>query len=224
MRMAGKMKHYLNIVWMVFAALGLFGNRLAAQPATLATNGNALSDSLLRAYSLDELISYKRFYEGERERLEGERARIREKSIRDLEAFVKNHKESKVLDKIYFRLAELYYDQATEAFNRAQEQYSDQLALFDAGKLPEQPAEPKKDYSKSLKLLQKILDDFPISNLLDDAFYNIAFLREELGEADEANRLYGEFQERFPDSPYIVEVLMRQAEYYFNPPGQCHSI
>lgn len=179
---------------------------------------DAMGDSLLRSYSVDELLRYKNYYEEERAQLEKERNTLREKGIVDLETFLQNHPESKVLDKVVFRLAELYYEQAESEYLAAQEKYGEALDQHDAGELAELPEEPKKDFSRTLTLYQKVIDDYARSPLQDDARYGIAFISEEMQKRDEAVALYEKFVEEFPDSPYIPDVLMRQAEYYFNPP------
>jgi len=80
----------------------------------LSRQGKAGRDTVLRAYSINELLEYKDFYERERFRLESERVFLREKGISDMEAFLANHPKSKILDKVIIRLAELYYEKALE--------------------------------------------------------------------------------------------------------------
>ena len=188
------------------------------QPGSTITVVDALGDSLVRSYSVDELINYKKYYEEERSRLEQERSAFRAKGIQDLEAFVRSHPESNVLDKVIFRLAELNFEAAQNDYLIAQEEYGNQLEQYDAGQLSTVPTEPKKDYSRSVNLYQSIIDDFPQSALQDDAYYNIGFLNEDLGNKDEAVLFYEKFLEEFEDSEYVPDVLMRYAEYYFNPP------
>jgi hypothetical protein len=65
-------------------------------------------DSVLRAYSINDLLDYKDFYERERFRLEGERVFLRDKGIQDMENFLTSHRKSKILDKVIIRLAELH--------------------------------------------------------------------------------------------------------------------
>ncbi len=218
-----RMKDY--VTKSIVACLFVLGSQaLMAQNGEPVQDGmtisqvNALGDSLLRSYSVDEILSYKAFYEDERERLEQERSLLRDKGISDLEAFVRSHPESHVLDKVIFRLAELYYDKAEEDYLLAQERYGELLDEYDAGRLTELPQEPKKDFSRSLALYRSIIDNFPQSRLVDDAHYNIAFITESQGDITAAQELYETFLEEFPDSRYVPEVLMRQAEYYFNPP------
>ncbi|MGH7491608.1 MAG: tetratricopeptide repeat protein [bacterium] len=178
----------------------------------------AKRDSVLKSYSINDLLEYKDFFEGQRLHLEGERVRLREKGIRDMEAFVENSPDSRILDKVIMRLAELYYESALEQYTTSQEQYSVQLEQFEKGALAEQPKEPHKDYSQALSLYRRILDEYPQSALRDDAQYNISYLTEDLGSRDQAVRLYEKFVEEYPDSRYLPDALFRIAEFYFNPP------
>jgi TolA-binding protein len=176
------------------------------------------ADSLIKSYSIDDLLEYKDFYERARFRLENERALLREKGIRDMEAFLKSHPKSKILDKVIVRLAELYYEKAIESYNQEQEQYTEQLAAHEKGLLAETPPEPRKDFTRSLELYERIITEFPQGKLLDDASYNKAFLLEDLGQREDAVALYHQFVQNFSDSRYVPDALFRVAEYYFNPP------
>ncbi len=178
----------------------------------------AKRDSVLKSYSIDDLLEYKDFYERQRVRVESERVGLREKGIRDMEAFLTNHPESKILDKVIVRLAELYYESALEYYTLSQDQYSKQLELLDAGQLAQAPPEPHKDFSRSLKLYQRVIEEYPQSAFQDDAHYNIAFLREDMGQREEAVKLYENFIAQFPESRYLPDALFRIGEYYFNPP------
>ncbi len=69
-----------------------------------------------------------------------------------------------------------------------------------------------------MALYERIIKEFPHSNLVDDAFYNKAFILEEIGKADSARSIYQHILNEHPDSRYVPESMMRIAEYYFNPP------
>lgn len=178
----------------------------------------AQRDSALKSYSITDLLEYKDFYEAQRLRLEGERVRLREKGISDMEAFVRNSPDSRILDKVIMRLAELYYESALEQYTTRQEQFTAQLEQFEKGQLAEPPQEPQKDYGRALALYQRILDEYPQSALRDDAQYNIAYLTEDLGAREQAVSLYEKFVAEHTDSRYLPDALFRIAEYYFNPP------
>ncbi len=189
-----------------------------AKESVLSRQGKAGRDTVLRAYSINDLLEYKDFYERERFRLESERAFLREKGISDMEAFLANHPKSKILDKVIVRLAELHYEKSLEAYNREQENYSAQLEAHAKGLLMETPVEPKKDFTRPLELYQRLIEQFPQSKLVDDASYNKAFLLEDLALQDSAVVLYEKFVQDFPSSRYVPDALFRVAEYYFNPP------
>jgi TolA-binding protein len=184
----------------------------------LAGLQKAGKDSVLRAYSIEDLLAYKDFYERERFRLESERVYLRDKGIRDMESFLTSHPKSNILDKVIIRLAELHYENALEKYNQDQEQYSNHLSAHEKGLLAEAPAEPHKEFSRALALYQRIIDEFPQSKLVDDASYNKAFLLEDLGQREDAVALYEKFVQDFPASRYVPDALFRIAEYYFNPP------
>lgn len=186
-----------------------------AKPKPLTS---AKRDSALRTYTIDDLLEYKDLYERQRIRVESERIAMREKGIRDMEAFLSNHPESKILDKVIVRLAELYYETELEYYTLSQDQYSKQLEMLDAGQLAQAPPEPRKDYGRSLKLYQRVIEEYPQSGFQDDAHYNIAYLKEDMGQREEAVKLYEKFLEQFPDSRYLPDALFRIGEYYFNPP------
>ncbi|MDZ7311506.1 MAG: tetratricopeptide repeat protein [candidate division KSB1 bacterium] len=198
--------------------LPLQAQKIPAGPAV--QESKAGRDTVLKVYSINDLLEYKDFYERERFRLETERAYLRDKGIRDMENFLASHPKSKILDRVIVRLAELHYEKALEQYNQDQEQYSRQLADYEKGLLLETPVEPRKDFGRTLELYQRIIQEFPQSKLLDDAFYNKAFLLEDLGQRDEALALYEKFVQDFPDSRYVPDALFRVAEYYFNPPVQ----
>jgi TolA-binding protein/Ca2+-binding EF-hand superfamily protein len=189
-----------------------------AKEKALSRSGSAGRDTVLRAYSINDLLEYKDFYERERFRLENERLFLRDKGIRDMETFLTSHPKSKILDKVIIRLAELHYEKALEAYNRDQERYSANLEAHAKGVLTEAPVEPQKDFTRPLELYQRIIEGFPQSKLLDDASYNKAFLLEDLAQRDSAVVLYEKFVQDFPGSRYVPDALFRVAEYYFNPP------
>ncbi len=190
----------------------------AAERAKPKPLTGAKRDSALKTYSIDDLLEYKDLYERQRIRVESERIVLREKGIRDMEAFLSNHPESKILDKVIVRLAELYYESELEYYTLSQDQYSKQLELLDAGQLAQAPPEPRKDYSLSLKLYQRVIDEYPQSGFQDDAHYNLAYLKEDMGRGEEAVALYEKFLALFPESRYLPDALFRLGEYHFNSP------
>ncbi|NOY57758.1 MAG: tetratricopeptide repeat protein [Calditrichaeota bacterium] len=116
------------------------------------------------------------------------------------------------------RLAELYYEQTQSKYQRSMQEYDRLYSLYDRGELLQAPEEPQKDLSNSLNLYASVIEDYPQSDLVDDAFYNIGFLLEENSHPDSAKAYYEKIEHDFPDSPLMPDVYMRIGEYYFNPP------
>ncbi len=177
-----------------------------------------VSDSILEQYSVEELLEFKKYYQGELNELEKQKTQIGEVAISDGEAFIRKHPDSKIIDKIYMRLGELYFEKANEDYLAAQQNFDNLLKKYEAGLVTQEPVEPKKDFSKSLEMYERILKEFPQSDLVDDAIYNKAYLISEMGQPEEGLKIYQYLMDEFSDSRYVPECLMRIAEYYFNPP------
>lgn len=175
-------------------------------------------NSILNGYTLDELVRYRMEYTREISKLEYERDQLRRRGIRDGELFLSRHPNSKVGDKIMMRLAELYYEQSQIDFENAMQDYDRRYAMFDRGELLEAPKEPEKILDESLNLYTMVVEKYPSSDLVDDAFYNIGFLLEEQGHADSAKAFYEKIEKEFTSSPLLPDVFMRLGEYHFNPP------
>jgi len=83
-----------------------------------------------------------------------------------------------------FRLAELYYEKASESFLEAQEAY--QLALD--GPNPPETEPPLPDYSQTISLYQRLLNEFPTYRFADAAMYLLGFSLGEMGKEAEAKQ------------------------------------
>ncbi len=178
----------------------------------------AESDTVLRGYTLDDVERYRNIYLRKISQLENERKQLRQKGIRDGEIFLSRHPESKIGDKVMMRLAELYYEQAQENYQNKMQEYDRLYNLYEKGDLRELPVEPQKELSSALNLYADVIEAYPASELVDDAFYNVGFILEEVGLSDSARVYYSKVITDFPASPLLPDVNMRLGEYYFNPP------
>ncbi len=176
------------------------------------------ADSLLLDYSLDELMEIRDEYRQETEQLLVEKDNLRQVGILEMEALIASYPESPILYKIIARLAELYADQEVRDFGWRMETYLEESSEFDEGTLAAMPEEPRLDFSRSLDLFQQVIDNFPTCDLVDDAYYHLGFLLDEMGEKQEAAVIFESLERTYPDSPFVPDVQMRIAEYFFNPP------
>lgn len=210
-----KKLNQLSIFLVVFLSYQMC---LSQQATTQDTLRRTRIDSLMKTYSVEEILQYREHYQSKVEELKEEQLKLREKGIRDAEEFIANNPTSKVLDKVLIRLAELYYEVADDEYMQKMQEYDQRLEQMDSFTKDSTLHEPVKDYSRSLALYQRIIDDFSQSELIDDAYYNKGFILEEKGDIDSALTIYHSLISEFSDSRYVPEALMRIGEYHFNPP------
>ncbi|MBN1542084.1 tetratricopeptide repeat protein [candidate division KSB1 bacterium] len=203
----------------VFLLLALNGVR-AQEPLVFTPHLQSLSltDSVIQAFSIEELERFRSYYSRERERLKWEREELRKQGIRDAELFLSRNPRTRVGDKILMRLAELYYEQEQEEFSRRMQEYDRLYSLYERDQLDEAPPEPQRDFSRALVSYQTVVDRYSNSDLVDDALYNIGVLLEDSQDPDSALTIYQKIIKDFPESKLQPDVLMRIGEYHFNPP------
>jgi len=155
-------------------------------------------------------------------------ARLYENALKEMEGlkgfpsrrFPSSYKGERWIDDLYFhRAMSLFYLKkyvdAAERFNllihhtKSDEMAEKSLywrirALYRAGW--------KSEALNTLSLLQK---SYPSSQFLDRAFQIKGFIHEEKGETRQALAVYGEFPERFPQSPLRFLMIWHQGWLYF---------
>ncbi len=124
-----------------------------------------------------------------------------------------------LIDKIYFRLGEIYYEDAKEKFDHGMDQYDKELVLFEQKKIKVPPPEPKYDFSAVLKTYRTLLYKFPRSDVADDAVYYIAKCFQQADLRDSANLYFEELVANFPESDFQAESYMQIGTYYFDNPN-----
>lgn len=155
----------------------------------------------------DEVKAMRARYEQERLHLLSETRALEDTIIARGELFLATYKQNPyyhqfsgkremIVDFLY-RLAEIYYLRGEEQFY-----VSSDVAVF-------KPA---------LEKYQRIIDEFPASGYVDDALYNIAYVKTSSRSPDdqrEAVKLYKTLIEKYRDSPFVAEAYWRVGEYYF---------
>jgi TolA-binding protein len=182
-----------------------------------------------RLFDLDEsqLRTLQREYEAERESLLKRRAQVRDTVLDKGERFLATYRRDRnlqrfsqrdVVAKLCLQLAELYYSRSEEHYFAAQDSL---LARAERG-LPT-GFEPVKDFTDAVQKYQRVIDEFPYSDFMDDALYNVAYIRENSTnpvEVEESRRLYEHLVRDFPASAYAPEAWMRLGEYWFRQDGE----
>jgi cellulose synthase operon protein C len=197
------------ILWLAAAWVSLCSAQDNPAPAGLID-----ADSTFWSLTIQELQDYRKYTLRQIDALHGEKKALIRRGIETGERLLAEKSRSKYLDDIFIRLADLTYLEEHDAYLDSMKAYEDRQA----GTGVRQGTEPKPDFGRSMALYQRIRDEFPTSEFVDDALYNQGFLYEESGDHAAANRVFEQLIEQHPDSRFAVEACMRLAEYYFNPP------
>lgn len=141
----------------------------------------------------------------------------RDEAIRVLETFLSRYPDhNRYTPEVMFRLAELYFEKAQDDYYVALPEYEERRALWERGKVAEEPVEPEKDYSRAIALYDGLLSRFPQYALADAARYALAFCLEEAGELERGVAVLQDLVRTQPDSPWVPEAWLRIGEYYFD--------
>ncbi len=155
-----------------------------------------------------------------------------EKAIRDLEVLERRERldaiaafeeflqrypnDPRYTPDVMFRLAELYYERSSDDHAVAMRDYEEELKKLDPEKSALPPPEPKIDFSKSIALYQRLLNDFPTYKLNDASWYLLGYCQEKQEDFERARGSYEQLIARYPTSRFTTEAWVRIGEYYFD--------
>ena len=204
---------------------------LGTVSGNLMAQEQLFSDSSLSVFSVEDLVKIRQLLSRERERLLGSQEKIREQGVEVTKEFLdKTKDENSNQDKILIRVAEYYieeedlvHEKRFDDYEKQYEAYEREQKAFEAGQLkttPVEPQIPRRNYEKAIAIYDLIIANFPESDLVDDAYYNKAFLLDEMEEKNSAQEIFQAIIDEFPESAYAPEAYMKLAETYFYPePG-----
>ena len=121
--------------------------------------------------------------------------------------------QSKFTAAILFRLAELYYDRASDAFDVKLRDYEKKMAEGRKGIIF-----PEFDMKDVIETYDLIITDYPKDEVAPSAFFYKALALQKLGKYDEANNALVELTKNYPESEFYVEANMNIARFYFEHP------
>lgn len=191
--------------------------------------GKSKADSLLKTRSVETLVRMRKALAKERERLLRSQEKLRDRGLDISQEFLNiNADENGNQDKILVRIAEYYIEEAQLDLERKIEtEYEPKLQeyerLMDAyhrgeiTKEPEPPTEPRVDYTRAIEVYDLVIDNFPNSDLIDDCYYNKAFLLSKMGEEEQSALWFQKVIDEYPESEYAPEAYMNLAERFFAP-------
>lgn len=141
--------------------------------------------------------------------------RDRERLISHIRTLLDMYPKSRYNPQLLMRLAELYYDKASDEFDVKLRAYEEQMAKGDEGDTLEFP---EYDLSAVVRLYDRIVAEYPRAPLADDAIYYKALALQKVGREAEANDLLISLTEDYPESEYFVEANMNIGRYFFEHP------
>lgn len=155
-----------------------------------------------------------------------------EKAIRDLEVIERKERndaiaqfeeflqrypdDPKYTPDVMFRLAELYYERSSDDHIVAMRQYEEKLKAIDPSKNEAVPPEPVVNFSQSIALYRRLIDQFPDYRLNDGAHYLLGYCLEKQNEFEKSREAYQALIARYPKSKFTTEAWVRIGEYYFD--------
>ncbi|MBM4318674.1 MAG: tetratricopeptide repeat protein, partial [Deltaproteobacteria bacterium] len=158
-----------------------------------------------------------RAYEGRLKDLEEEERKRRLDAIARFEEFLRRYPDNPVYTPdAMFRLAELHFERAHDAYLLALEAYEGLQADFEAGKRPTRPEEPVQDFARTITLFQTLITDWPGYRLLDGAHYLLGYCLTETGKDEQGKEIFAELVRKFKGSQFAPEAWMRIGEFHFD--------
>jgi tetratricopeptide (TPR) repeat protein len=137
----------------------------------------------------------------------------RSKLIGHISAMLYSYPQSRYTPAILMRLAELYFDQASDEFDVKLRDYEKKMAEGAKGQ-----AFPEFDLSKVITAYDRVISGFPRDENADNAYFYKALALQKLNKFDEANAVLVELTKKYPESEFFVEANMNIARYYFERP------
>ena len=164
--------------------------------------------------------------------------KLRKEAIARLESFIYRHRDhDRYTPDAMFRLAELYYEDSIAEYNRAQDNFDEQLNLYNRGKLLDPPDDKDKEFARSIALY-KYLHWLPAGSRMDPlsgklagvvlprrwpdyrnadaALYLQGFCEAEMGAFDKSIATLSSLGKQYPKSRYVAEAWLRVGEMYFD--------
>ncbi|MGB9599653.1 MAG: tetratricopeptide repeat protein, partial [Myxococcota bacterium] len=156
-------------------------------------------------------------YEKSIQQLEAEQRSLRDTAIARLEEFLRKYpNDPRYTPHAMFRLAELYFEKATDEYFMATDSYAQLEKDYEDGKIKSLPEKPRKRLENCIKLYQRIVSDFPDYQYMDAVYYLLGYALYEQDEKKEAVEVFYRLVQNYPKSKFYAESWMRIGNYYFD--------
>lgn len=177
----------------------------------------ATVDSIVDAEYKRKVSQINDFYDAKIRGNEAIERQYRLDAIAAFEQFLERHpEEERFTPDAMFRLAELYFEKANDDFLLADDAYQELIEDYEAGRIPDPPEEPRRDYSRTAETFERLIAEWPDYRLLDGAYYLLAYTKLQMGQSAEARDLFAKLIVERPNSEFVPEAWIRIGEYHFD--------
>jgi len=175
----------------------------------------------LESYKMEELRKKRAALEEEIKKLEEDIKSTTPLEMETLERFLDRYGDleeyTDLVNVARFKLANLYFNQINERYLEAMERYQNEMERYDEGLIPFPPKEPKRDFSKPLKLYLDIVRTSSNPEILPYSLYSIGWFYINEGNYEEGLKYLKALVEAFPtDSVNAPDAYRMIGDYYFN--------
>ena len=138
-------------------------------------------------------------------------------AIEKFEEFLRKHPgRPKYTPDAMFRLAELNFEKENDEYLQADERYQREMERYRSGRRPSPPEAPRRDYTETIDVFSKLIEEWPDYRLLDGAYYLLAYCHQQMGNPRKARDLFAELVVKRPKSEFVPEAWIRIGEYHFD--------
>lgn len=203
--------------------------RLIPRNVLKAKTGDLTTDNVFSNYSLPQVQLMIEEYDAKLENARIQKTDLTRASLETGERFLRTFPDSRVIDEIAIRHADLLYEKVTDdyarekgAYDKALIQFDKETELYAKGDLktpPTEPIEPSKNLDRVISLYDLIINNMKDSPYVVDALYNKAYIYGEReatqAKKQEATELLKQVIAKYPDSRYTIDSYMLIGEYLF---------
>jgi len=139
---------------------------------------------------------------------------IRSSAIKHYEKYISQYDDN-TTENVMYQLGRLYYSEEQDHYFSKMESYNQKMDEFFNSKNEEAPPEPLPNYPKTIQLYQKIINKYPKSANLAQAYYGMGYCYLEQNAIDTAMIEFNKVVNKFSQSSYYPEANLRLGEIYF---------
>ena len=174
-------------------------------------------DAIVQSKYRQKVAEIQQVYTGQIDQLTATERGSRVETIAAFEQFIARYPQNeKYTPDAMFRLADLYFEKANDDYLMADEAYQKKIEEYEAGKVPDLPEEPERDYSPTVDIFQRLVTEWPDYRLNDGAYYLLGYTKVQMGEEEEAKELFLTLIEKHPESKFVPEAWIRIGEHFFD--------